>query len=68
MHMSSCTVSAESKTDKEVCILYCAAAWQPGGQKHTVCLSIRPYALPRTQIKIPKKTVHGALCNVVTQY
>lgn len=62
MHVYSCSA------DKEVCILQCAAAWQPGGQKHIVCLSIRPYALPRTQVKIPKKTVQGALCNVVTQY
>lgn len=59
MHAYSCTVSAESETDKEVCILQCAAAGQPGGQKHIFCLSL--YALPGTQLKTPKKTVQG-LC------
>lgn len=51
---------------REVCILQCTAAWQPGGQKHSVCLSIWPYALPRIQVKISNKIVQGSLCNVVT--
>lgn len=56
------TVSAESKGDKEVCIPKCTPAWQPEGQKHTVCLGIWPYALTRTQVKMLKKTERRGLC------
>lgn len=64
MHMHSCTVSAESEVDKEVCIFQCAAAQQPGGQDHSVCLNIWSYGWTGTQVKTYKETVHGGLCEM----
>lgn len=56
---------SRKQADKEVCILQCAAARQPGGQKHIFCLSLMPCKAHKSE---HQKVSTGTMCNVVTQF